>query len=824
MPSTRLDTRGALRLLVVLALVFLPASPAFAQRRVENFNRDWRFFLGRAQGAEAASFDDRSWQSVRLPHDWAIAGPYDHKANPHTGKLPWKGEGWYRKRFTLPASDTGNRVVLDFDGVMAMPVVYVNGKQAGGWDYGYMSFRVDVSEFIDFGKENVVAVHVDTTRHESRWYPGAGIYRKVELVVLDPVHIARYGTFVTTPKIDAREATVSVRTTVENFETRQVPVEVTTMLLDDTSGAVAATATSPLGLPARSSFELEQTLVVKNPKRWDILTPRRYIAISRVFSGKTLRDATETFFGIRDFRFTPDDGFHLNGRRVDLKGVCLHHDHGPLGAAFFTRAMERQLEILKDMGVNAIRTSHNPPAPELLELTDRMGFVVWNEAFDKWDGTATLPLGRSIVDHGRKQLDVFVRRDRNHPSVVAWSVGNEIWDLENGKLPNPPALLRAMVGFVKALDTTRPVTLAHAVPGSADTPLDDSLDVGGWNYVQKYQNSRKKRPALPLVYSESASAYSTRGYYDFPQPKRKDDYPLSLRISSYDRNAAYYSDIADTEFALMERDRFVAGEFVWTGFDYLGEPVPFVAEGWAHFEPRKISKGEEGRSSSFGIIDLVGIPKDRYFLYRSHWAPEKTTIHVVPHWTFPERAGKNVPVYVYTNGDSAELFVNDKSLGKKTKSAGAENVLDRYRLRWEDVTYEPGTLKVVAYRGNKRLGETTVRTAGAPAKLRLTPDRKTLRTNGDDLSYVLVEAVDKDGTLAPNAMNAVKFTLAGPATIAGVGNGDHHFPAEYDSDTVELFYGKAMLVVRANEGKGGAVRVKAESNGLTLAETTLVAR
>ena len=345
----------------------------------------------------------------------------------------------------------------------------------------------------------------------------------------------------------------------------------------------------------------------------------------------------------------------------------LHHDHGPLGAAFFTRAMERQLEIMKDMGVNAIRTSHNPPAPELLDLCDRMGFVVWNEAFDKWDGTATLPPGRSIKDHGRKQLDVFVRRDRNHPSVVAWSVGNEIWDLENGKLPNPPELLRAMVGFVKALDTTRPVTLAHAVPGSADTPLDDSLDIGGWNYVRKYQNSRQKRPKLPLVYSESASAYSTRGFYDFPQPKRKDDYPLSLRISSYDRNAAYYSDIADTEFALMERDRFVAGEFVWTGFDYLGEPVPFVAEGWAHFEPRKITKGEEGRSSSFGIVDLVGIPKDRYYLYRSHWAPEKTTIHVVPHWTFPERIGKNVPVYVYTNGDSAELFVNGKSLGKKTK-------------------------------------------------------------------------------------------------------------------------------------------------------------
>jgi beta-galactosidase len=807
----------------VLVLACLIATPAHADRRVENFNREWRFFRGNVAGAEKPGFDDGKWERVRLPHDWAIAGPYDFRANPHTGKLPWQGDGWYRKRFTLPLAEKGRRVVLDFDGVMAMPVVYVNGKKAGGWDYGYMSFRVDASEFVEFGKENVVAVHVDTSYHQSRWYPGAGIYRKVELTVLDPVHLARYGTFVTTPKIDAQQARISVRTTVENFETRVRAIQIETTLLAP-GGRSVGRALSPLGLPARSAFEIEQTFTVQGPERWDITTPRLYTAVTRVLADKKALDSSSTRFGIREFRFTPDDGFHLNGRRVQLYGVNLHHDHGPLGAAFFTRAMERQLEIMKDMGVNAIRTSHNPPAPELLELCDRMGFVVWNEAFDKWDGTATLPPGRSITDHGRKQLDVFVRRDRNHPSVVTWSVGNEIWDLENGKLPNPPALLRAMVGFVKAVDTTRPVTLAHAVPGSADTPLDDSLDIGGWNYVQKYQNSRKKRPNLPLVYSESASAYSTRGFYDFPLPKKKDDYSLALRIDSYDRNAAYYSDVADTEFALMERDRFVAGEFVWTGFDYLGEPVPFVAEGWAHFEPRKISKGEEGRSSSFGIVDLVGIPKDRYYLYRSHWAPEKTTIHVVPHWTFPERVGRNVPVYVYTNGDSAELFLNGKSLGRKTKNRSSENVLDRYRLRWEDVVYEPGVVSVVAYEGKTRLGETRVRTAGAPASLRLTPDRKTLRAHGDDLSYVLIEAVDKDGTLAPLAMNPVKLTVSGPAAIAGVGNGDHHFPAEFDSDQVTLFYGKAMLIVRANEGTGGAIRVKAESTGLKTAETALGSR
>ncbi|HEX6767025.1 MAG TPA: glycoside hydrolase family 2 TIM barrel-domain containing protein, partial [Polyangiaceae bacterium] len=752
-----------------------------------------------------------------------IAGPYDFRGDPHTAKLPWRGEGWYRKRFTPPEKYARHRIYLDFDGVMAMPTVYVNGKQAGGWDYGYMSFRVDVTEFVELGKENVVAVHVDTRQHQSRWYPGAGIYRKVELVVVEPIHVARYGTFITTPAVDAERATVNVRTTVENYEPESRSIEIGTMLLDP-GGRVVGTKVSPLGVPGRSSFEIQQVFVVDKPIRWDIVSPRQYVAVTKVVFAKRVIDTTTTLFGIREFRFTPNDGFQLNGRRVDLHGVCLHHDQGPLGAAFFTRAMERQLEIMKDMGVNAIRTSHNPPAPELLELADRMGFVVWDEAFDKWDGTATLPPGRSITDHGRKQLDVFVRRDRNHPSVVAWSVGNEVWDLENQKLPNPPDLLRSMVSFVKALDTTRPVTLAHAVAGSADTPLDDSLDLGGWNYGARYEKSRQNRPLLPLVYSESASAYSTRGYYDFPQPARKDDYPTTLRISSYDRNSAPYSDIVDVEFARMDRDRYVAGEFVWTGFDYLGEPVPFVAEGWGHFEPRKITKGEESRISSFGIVDLVGIPKDRFYLYRSHWAPEKTTIHIVPHWTFPERVGKQVPVYVYTNGDSAELFVNGRSLGKKTKDPKAENVLDRYRLRWEDVIYAPGVVRAVAYRGKQRLGETSVRTAGAPAKLRLTPDRTRLDAKGDDLSYVLIESVDKDGTLAPLAMNEVKLTVTGPATIAGVGNGDHHFPAEFDSNDVALFYGKAMLIVRADEGRGGAIRVKAESTGLVPAETALGSR
>jgi beta-galactosidase len=793
-------------------------------RRVENFNRDWKFARGSQAGAEAVTFNDAAWQPVRLPHDWAIAGPYEPKGDAHTGKLPWRGEGWYRKSFTLLAADAGKRVYLDFDGVMAMPTVYVNGQKAGGWDYGYVSFRVDATDFVKAGQPNVVAVHVDTRGHNSRWYPGAGIYRKVQFVVNEPVHVAQWGTFVTTPQVGSTGATIRLETTVENHTAQAAEPEVETALFDPKGRPVAKLRMS-FKVTAKGSQTGVATMTIGKPQLWDIETPRLYTAVTRVFVAGKLVDASETPFGIRTIEFTANDGFHLNGRRVQLKGVCLHSDLGPLGMAFNTRAMERELQIMQDMGVNAVRTSHNPPAPELLGLCDRMGIVVWDEAFDKWDGTATLPKGVSIPDHGKKQYTNFVRRDRNHPSVVVWSVGNEIWNLEGLKYPDAPGLLKTMVDFVKALDTTRPVGLAQCVPESAKSQLPAALDVAGWNYARRYAISRERWPNLPIIYSESASAYSTRGYFDdFPMPAKKDDYPATARISSYDHNSAYYSNPADVEFALMEQDRFVAGEFVWTGFDYIGEPVPFIAEGWGRFTKRKLAKEEESRISSFGIVDLVGIPKDRYYLYRSHWAPEKKTIHILPHWNWPERMGKNTPVYVYTGGDSAELFLNGQSLGLRTKNPKAEVVRDRYALRWLDVPYQPGELKAIAYQNGRKLGSAIVRTAGEPAKLRLTPDRKSLGADGEDLSYVLVEAVDRDGNLCPLAMNDVKFSLEGPATIAGVGNGDHQFPAEFDTDHVTLFYGKAMLIVRASEGKGGAIRVNATGEGLRAAEASLRSR
>jgi beta-galactosidase len=592
----------------------------------------------------------------------------------------------------------------------------------------------------------------------------------------------------------------------------------------DPQGKEAARARTVLSVSATNSNTAITTLFLAHPRLWGISTPDLYTARTRVLVKGTVVDDSSTAFGVRSFEFTPNDGFHLNGRRVQLHGVCLHSDLGPLGMAFNTRAMERELQIMRDMGVNALRTSHNPPAPEVLDLCDRMGIVVWDEAFDKWDGTATLPPGVSISEHGKKQYTNFVRRDRNHPCVVVWSVGNEIWELEGLKYPDSAGLLKTMAGFIKALDTTRPVGLAQCVPESAKSDLQSALDVAGWNYARRYAPTRERWPRLPIIYTESASAYSTRGYFDdFSEPSKKDDYPMTARISSYDHNSAYYSDPADVEFALMEKDRFVAGEFVWTGFDYIGEPVPFTADGWGHFDKRKLAKDEESRISLFGIVDLVGIPKDRYYLYQSHWAPEKKMAHILPHWNWPGRIGTNVPVYVYTTGDSAELFLNGKSLGKRFKDPNAKAVRDRYALRWMDVKHVPGELKAVAYSKGRSIATDVVRTTGDPAVLRLTPDRAALRSDGEDLSFVLVEALDRDGNPCPLAMNDVSFSLDGPATIAGVGNGDHHFPAEFTASHVALFYGKAMLIVRPGEGRGGAIHVTAASEGLKKAQCLIKA-
>jgi beta-galactosidase len=929
-------------------------SSASAGRLVANFNRNWKFAKGSQSGVEVQNFDDSAWEMVHLPHDWAISGPFNEKENGYAGKLPWKGVGWYRKTFTLDKADSDRRVYFDFDGVMAFPKVYVNGKLAGEWDYGYMSFRVDATPYVKSGETNMIAVHLDTRKHGTRWYPGAGVYRKVTMTVCGPVHVAQWGTFITTPEVSDASATVRVRSTIENHLDSESEVSLEVVLLDPANRVVATDRKSGT-LPPGGSRELDQLFAVTNPQRWDIVSPKLYTAKTIVRMGDKVIDTDRNFFGIRTFRFTANDGFHLNGRRVQLYGVNLHHDHGPLGAVFNTRAMERQLEIMRDMGCNAIRTSHNPPAPELLDLCDRMGFVVWDEAFDKWDDKADRVKDEPpLEEYGEKQIRNLVMRDRNHPCIVIWSIGNEIGNQPYDREGKSPERVKFMSDFVRKYDMTRPVGISCHIPGTADEPILDPLDLTGWNYARRYANYRQHYPDKPIIYSESASTLSTRGFYELPLPNGKTEFSKQLQVDSYDLNSAAWSDIPDVEFKLMQDDDFVAGEFVWTGFDYLGEPTPFA---------------QEARSSYFGIVDLCGIPKDRFYLYRSYWRPDVTTIHILPHWNWPDRVGQNVPVFVYTNGDSAELFLNGKSLGRRVKgqpperpvnfaqdkSATAssqesdkgniaanandadrstrwcaanettdqwwqvdlgevqqvgylaisfekeaknygyevkvstdasawENIVTKstsrypqwggpsrvfqevntkarylrieftqlqrgtwasitelgvypekvesdyyevtykYRLRWNDVVYEPGELKAVAYKDGRKIGQAVMRTSDKPAAIRLTPDRKELFATGEDLCYVLLEALDEKGTLCPLAENLIRFDVEGPAEIAAVGNGNPLSLEPFQADSRKLFYGKAMLILRTKKGQGGQVHVTAESDGLTAAEIIVQCR
>jgi beta-galactosidase len=929
--------RAGQTLLHVLAIVLTLAANAHAAGESVRFTDDWRFTKGDPAGAEAEGFDVSQWTALRLPHDWAIAGPFDPDMDGYAGKLPWQGVGWYRKEFTLDRP-AGSRVYLDFDGVMAFPKVYINGQLAGEWDYGYTPFRIDATKFVNLKGKNTVAVRVDTTNHGTRWYPGAGIYRKVMLEVREPIHIAQWGVFVTTPEVSDDAATIAVDVRVDNHNDAETTGDVKFTLVDPSGKEIATSSVS--GKLQAGESKLSQSIKIADPQRWDVDHPQLYSLKSEVVVDGKVVDSAVTPFGIRTFEFTADDGFHLNGRRVQLYGVNLHHDHGALGAAFYTRAMERQLEIMKEMGVNALRTSHNAPATEVLELCDRMGILVWDECFDKWNHTADRVKGQpSHEEHGERHLRSMVLRDRNHPSIVIWSIGNEIPDDREGVNPER---VKMMADIVRKYDTSRPTGLGSCFPPHVAKGIYDDLDVVGWNYLRRYGSHRELMPEKPIVYSESASALSTRDAYELPLAETKTDYASGHRVDSYDLNAASWSDIPDQEFALMKRDPFVAGEFVWTGFDYLGEPTPY---------------SKEAKSSFFGIVDLAGIPKDRYWLYRSHWNPEKTTVHITPHWNWSDRVGQNVPVFVYTNGDSAELFLNGKSLGRRTKgerpkrpenlavgrtltastsqsgndpvnavdgdftsrwcassnepeqwlqvdlgeplpvkciliefekeaknygyelkvSENGENWItvakkgtsrepqwggasasihdlnelaryvriefsdlrDRqwasiaefgvyperaesvyydctydYRLRWNDVVYEPGELKVVAYQDGKEIGTAIKETAGAPAKLQLTADRKELAASGDDLCYVLVEGLDKDGILCPDAENKITFKVEGPAEIAGVDNGDPLSIEPFQADYRKLFHGKAMLILRTKPGEAGAIKITASGDGL----------
>ena len=742
-------------------------------------------------GMWSFSKDGGEWRNVRVPHDWAIEGPFNPKTAGWQGKLPWKGEGRYWRTFDLSAADRatladGGRAYLAFDGVMASPRVRLNGKDLGGTDYGYMSFTLDATEAIR-GASNLLEVACSTKLHSSRWYPGAGLYRDVSLKVVPKRHVLPGTMRISAEVADDRSA-----------------AKVTVRYVSSTGG------------------EQEYSFNVHKPRLWSMDDPFLY----------TLEAEGESFrYGIRSFRFDPDRGFFLNGVRVQLQGVDLHSDLGPLGMAYDRDAMRRQLLLMKDMGFNALRTSHNCPCPDVLDLCDEMGVFVWDECFDNWSRGAT---GRAadanLEDYVEANLREFVRRDRNHPCVFAWSIGNELpgWSDKDdwhrcGMRRDRFERFRAAI---REEDATRPVGIACCHLDTLDElpGLYKPLDIVGWNYGEKYVPFRAKYPGKCVLYTESASALSEVGYYELPVATHKEGYSRDvLRVGSYDHCAAPWSDIPDHEFARMERDAFCGGEFVWTGIDYLGEPTP-IANG-ATFG---ISTNEEllARSSYFGAADLCGLPKDRFWLYRSHWNKSAETVHVVPdHWNFARVHGREspeLPVYVYTSGDEGELFLNGRSLGRRRKEPG---VWDRaYRLRWDDVRYEPGVLEVVVYRDGAEWARDHVETAGAPAALLLAPEADTVLSDGEDIAYVNVSVRDAEGRLVPRASNRIDFAVEGPADIVATDNGDETDFDDFRLPSRKAFNGFAQVIVRARKGASGPIRVTASSAGLSQATVVLLAK
>jgi len=784
-------------------------------REYRTLTEGWKFVKLDVSDAEKVAFDDTSWKNVSIPHDWAITGPFIKNGNGDTGKLPWKGEGWYRKKITVEKNQEGKRLYLIFDGIMAFPKIYINGKLAGSWDYGYNSFYLDITDYVNYGEENLLAVHANTKKHDSRWYPGGGIYRKVQLLFTNQTHIGIWGNYIITPTIKNNFAEVRVNSSITNSSSEKKEIKVVHSVINK-EGMILSTKEQAHKILANKKADFETTQTISQPVLWDVNNPYLYIIKTTVFENSKLVDETEESFGFRTIKFTADDGFHLNGRRVQLKGVNLHSDHGPLGVAFNYRAMERQLEIMKSMGVNAIRNSHNVAAPELLELCDKMGLLFFNEIFDKYDQKAGITEETNFDEFAHRNIKNFVTRDRNHPSVFLWSVGNEIGDVQ-WNINNGFKRLHTMVNYVKKYDPTRPTTLVCDNMESAKLRHFDYYDVHSWNYGRRYRLARKLEPNKSVVISESASTLSTRGFYEFPLPKEKIDFTKSLQVSSYDLNAPWWAEIADDDFMWQQQESYIAGEFVWTGFDYLGEPTPYNNK---TVKEMGFDDEQASRSSYFGIVDLVGIPKDRYYLYKSYWKPEENTTHILPHWNWKGKEGDTIPVFGYTNGDCGELFVNGKSQGSQCKKPLSEKSVERFRLMWNNVIYQPGEIKFIAYKNNQKIGEVIKKTTGTPYQLKITPDKTTLKANGEDLSYLLVEAIDTEGNPHPLANNTIKIDLQGNATIAGVGNGNPQSFEPFQSNTVKLFNGKAMIIIKS-KNKPDTIKIKASSKKLKQNSVTL---
>jgi len=810
-------------------------------------------------------FNDSGWRKLALPHDWGIEGPFAKELPGNTGKLPWAGVGWYRKHFNLPpvpANATANarRTYLEIDGAQSHALVFLNGHLVGGWPFGYASWRVDLSPWLKTGpgveNENVLAIRLENPAKSSRWYPGSGIYRNVWLVQTAPVAVAQWGVFVTTPSVTKERALVNIAVTLDTHAVNvaraaraaqnagKVEASVRLFAADENGRpAGAPVATGPLNsanpnknknendrAPRGAQASYSATLAVASPRLWSLAQRNRYVAEVTVTQNGAVVDRVLTPFGIRTLEFTPDRGFLLNGERVPIRGVCQHHDLGALGAAINTRALERQIEILQSFGCNAIRTSHNPPAPELLDLCDRMGMLVMDEAFDCWaQGKNPDDYRRLFADWHEKDLRALIRRDRNHPSVILWSFGNEIRELWE---PDGWKLAAHLAAIVREEDRTRPATVACDNRDSGYNGTQNVVDAFGFNYKPyQYAIFHATHPHIPVYGSETQSAISSRGEYFFPVTRNTRDSRVNFQVSSYDPVAVPWGQDPDVEWAAQDANPFVLGEFVWTGFDYLGEPTPYnedstnllnfsdpvekqrMADEMARLGKLRVPS----RSSYFGIVDLAGFPKDRYYLFQAHWRPDLPMAHILPHWNWPERIGQITPVYVYATGDEVELYLNGKSLGRQKRGTGEA----RYRFRWNDVKYEPGELKAIAYKNGKPWAETVMRTAGEPAQIQLAADRAALHADGADLSFITVTIADKNGTMAPRANNLVKFSIEGPAEIAAVDNGDATSFESFQAPRRKAYNGLALVIVRTKSGEKGVIKLTAQSDGLAPAQIAL---
>ena len=760
-----------------------------ARATTVSFDLGWKFHLGEASGAQATTFDDSSWTKVDVPHDWSISLAFNQSsAATYEGGYLDGGVGWYRKTFDLPAASSGQRVVVQFDGIYMDSTVYLNGTQIGARPYGYSSFECDFTANAKFGGSNVLAVRANNQQPSSRWYSGSGIYRHTWLKTVNPVHVAYTGTRVTTPQVSTSSATVNIAATIKNDGTTDQSATVASSVRDASGAEVGKGSSAATSVTAGKTADVSHTVTVANPKLWSTSSPTMYSVVTTVSVGGTVVDTYTTPFGIRTFAFDANTGLTLNGAKIKINGLCNHHDLGALGAAVNYRAIEKRLQILKDMGANGLRTSHNPPAPELLDIADRLGFLVMDEAFDCWyNGKHTYDYGRFFKTWANTDITDMAARDLNHPSVIIWSIANEVGETSDS------ATVKQLMDAIHTKDTTRPIGQALAAWAAADTAAVGLEDVVGINYApDRYDSIHTAHPTWKMFGSETSSALRSRGVYN----------GSNNQCSSYDDQAAGWGQTAEVSWKNVNTRDWIAGEYIWTGFDYIGEPTPYE---WP------------SKSAYFGIIDTATFPKDVYYFYQSKWnASGPTMVHIVPmnwtNWT----AGQAVKVFVYSNADSVELFLNDKSQGSKTVDPSVS------KLQWS-VPFATGTLEARATKGGAVVATDTLKTAGAAAALAMKADRASITADGRDLSFVEVDIVDAQGVIVPQAKNQVDFTISGPGAIVGLDGGDSTNHDSYKGTSHAAFSGKLMAIVQSTT-TAGTVTLNATSGSLTAGSVVITTK